>query len=46
MIGGDGDAVLEDEVDVVADSFRASTIFRVPAPTSIYHGLALEVNPF
>lgn len=46
LSGGDGDAAFEDEVDVVADIFRASIIFRLPAPTSMYHGLALEVNPF
>lgn len=46
LSGGDGDAVFEDEVDVVADRFRASIIFRLPAPTSMYHDLALEVNPF
>jgi len=43
---GDHDTVFEDEVDVVADSFRASIIFRLPAPMFMYHGLALEVNPF
>ena len=46
LSGGDGDAAFEDEVDVVADSFRASIIFRLPAPTFMYHGPALEVNPF
>jgi hypothetical protein len=42
---GDHDTVFEDEVDIVADSFHASIIFRLPAPTSRYHGFALEVNP-
>ena len=46
LSGGDGDAAFEDEVDVVADSFRASIIFRLPAPTSMYHGIAVEVNLF
>jgi hypothetical protein len=46
LSGGDGDAAFEDEVDVVADRFRASIIFRLPASTFLYHGLALEVNPF
>ena len=41
---GDGDAAFEAEVDVVADRLRASIIFRLPAPTSLYHGVALEVN--
>jgi hypothetical protein len=41
---GDGDAALEDEVDVVADRFRASIISRLPAPMFMYHGVALEVN--
>ena len=30
LSGGDGDAVFENEVGVVADSFRASIIFRLP----------------
>jgi len=46
LSGGDIDAAFVDEVDVIADSFRASIIFRLPAPTSMYHGIALEVNPF
>jgi hypothetical protein len=46
LSGGDGDAAFEDEVDVVTDSFRASIIFRLPASTSMYHSIALEVNPF
>ena len=44
LSGGDGDAAFEDEVDVVADSFRASIIFRLPAPTSMYHSIAMDVN--
>jgi hypothetical protein len=43
---GDGDAAFEDKVDVVADSFRPNIIFRLPAPTFMYHGIALDVNPF
>jgi hypothetical protein len=46
LSGGDADAAFEDEVDVVADRFRAIVIFRLPAPTFMYHGFALEVNPF
>jgi len=46
LSGGDGDAALEDEVDVVADRSRASIIFRLSAPTFMYHGLVLEVNFF
>jgi len=46
LSGSDGDAAFEDEVDVIADRFRASIIFRLPAPTSMYHSFALEVNPF
>ena len=44
LSGGDGDAAFVGEVDVVADSFRASIIFRLPAPMFMYHGVALEVN--
>jgi hypothetical protein len=43
---GGGDAAFEDEVNVVADSFRASIISRLPASMFMYHGIALEVNPF
>ncbi len=43
---GDHDTVFEDEIGVVDDSFRARIISRLPAPTSMYHGIALEVNPF
>jgi hypothetical protein len=46
LSGGDGDAAFEDEVNVVADSFRASIISRLPASMFMYHGIALEVNPF
>jgi hypothetical protein len=46
LVGGDGDAAFEDEVDFVADSFLASVIFRLPASTFMYHGIALEVNSF
>jgi hypothetical protein len=46
LSGGDGDAALEGEVDVVAGSFRGSIFFRFPASTFMYHGIDLEVNPF
>ena len=46
LSNGDGEAVFGDEADVVAGSSRASIILRLPAPTSMYHGIALEVNPF
>jgi len=46
LVGGDDDAAFEDEVNAVADSFRAGEIFRVPASTFIYHSIALHVNLF
>jgi hypothetical protein len=44
--GGDADAAFANEVDVVADRFRASIIFRLPALKFMYHSIALDFNPF
>jgi hypothetical protein len=45
LVTGDDDAAF-DEVDAVAESFRAGEIFSVPASRLIYHDVAFAVDFF